>query len=312
MKRTAYLLSLIAWLWLAATAQAATWTPETLPVPRLQDRTRYVSNPDGVLPQEAVDSIDRVLGRLEQQTGVQTVVVAVEHLEGDDPYAFGMALAEEYGIGQKGKDNGLIIILATKDRSYQILTGRGLEGTLPDAICKRVENRVMLPRLKQEDWGGALVGAVSTCAAYVTGDETQLRDDAATDDDSDKVAMLVAFGTMAFGFISLFVIYYASQHRRCPRCGARRALTVRCRTKFRRDGKPYVRERWGCSKCGYSHDEEKPDPEARAAEAAAAGALFGALGGNRRSGGGGGFGVGGFGGTFGGGSFGGGGAGGRF
>jgi len=309
MKRTLSLV-LVAWLWAFVAAVAGVWTPENLPVPYLQDRTQYVSNPDGVLPAEAVDSINRILGNLEREKGVQTLVVAVENLEGDDPYTFGMDLAEKYGIGEKGKDNGLIILLATKDRSYQILTGRGLEGTLPDAICKRVENRIMLPRLKQEDWAGALTGAVAACAAYALDDDTLLKsENADEDDEAGMAAMLVGFGLLALiFFLSLFVVY-VSNYKNCPKCGAKRAMTVRGRTKFRRNGKHYVRLHWVCGKCGHSHDEEKPDVEAEMNEAAAAAAVLGTLGGNRRSGwGGGGFG----GGSFGGGSFGGGGAGGRF
>ena len=91
-----------------------------------------VCNPDGVLSADATQRTNLLLKALEKDKGIQTVVVVVKQLEGDDPYQFGMDLARKYGIGNKQR-TGLIVILATEDRSYQILTGNGLEGTLPDA-----------------------------------------------------------------------------------------------------------------------------------------------------------------------------------
>lgn len=297
--------ALALWLCACAAAFGAVWTPDNLPVPYLKDRTQYVSNPDGILPSEATDSINRVLRMLEDKTGTQCLVVVVEHVEDDDPYGFCMALAEKYGIGQKGRDNGLVMLLATGDRSYQILTGRGLEGTLPDAVCKRVENRIMLPRLKEEDWAGAMVEAVKACASYVMGDETQLKEAEDAEEEAETAAILVGL-CIFFGIMGLFaVIGYFASHKQCPRCGTRYAFTLRKTVRFRRGGRHYVRTTWVCSKCGHTETREERDTSA---EAAAAAALLGTSGGNRRSG----FGGGSFGGSFGGGSFGGGGAGGRF
>lgn len=136
------------------------WTPEKLPMVHLQDASRYTVNPDGVLAQATVDSLDRELARLEKETGVQTVVIVVKHIEGDDPYSFGQALADRYGIGHKGRDDGLIVLLCSEDRSYSILTGDGLEGVLPDATCYRVEQDVMVPLLKKGKWDEALLATV--------------------------------------------------------------------------------------------------------------------------------------------------------
>ena len=69
-------------------APARTWTPEEVPIPRLQDVRRYVSNPEGILSAATVDSLDRQLGALERDRGVQTLVVVVDRLKGNDPYRF--------------------------------------------------------------------------------------------------------------------------------------------------------------------------------------------------------------------------------
>ena len=154
----------------AASSSARKWTPETLPMVHLKDATKYVCNPDGILKPATVDSADALLSALERDKGVQTVVVVVKQLEGDDPYSFGMALGKRYGIGDGKQRTGLILILATEDRSYQLLTGNGLEGTIPDAISRRIQNRVMVPELKKGDWDKAISNTLKSIDGYVRGE----------------------------------------------------------------------------------------------------------------------------------------------
>ena len=101
------------------------WNAESLPMPHLSDERKYVSNPDGVLSSQAVMTVDKMLYSLEKEKGIETVVAVVKQIEGDDPYQFGMNIARKYGVGSKSQRTGLIIVLATEDRSYQILTGNG-------------------------------------------------------------------------------------------------------------------------------------------------------------------------------------------
>ena len=124
--------------------QAKEYTIKEIPMVHLQDRTRYVSNPDGILSESAVATMDQILYQLEQNTGIQTLVVAVTGIEGGDCFDFAYRLGKEMGVGQKGRDNGLVILLSTDERCIQFATGYGLEGVLPDAICKRIQSRYMV------------------------------------------------------------------------------------------------------------------------------------------------------------------------
>jgi len=292
---------------LPAALCAEGWTPETLPMPHLQDARRYVCNPDGVLSAAAVDSTDALLARLEKDKGIEAVVVAVKHLEGYDPYAFGMELARRYGVGSKEQNTGLIVILATEDRSYQILTGRGLEGTLPDAICRRIENRLMVPALKQGDWDTAIVRTIQAIDGHVRGDDSLLPADD-EEERGDLMAGLFAVGFVVVAVCVVAVAGYRNSRRRCPRCGKKKLRRTGA-SLVRVGGRRKVRTRWRCTHCGYE--------EVRDEDAPRDGGLHGGIwvppllmGGGPRGGfgGGGGF----MGGSFGGGSFGGGGSGGRF
>ena len=145
-----YLIGMIAW------AQTV-YTPDNLPKVHLQDKTRYLCDPENILDMAARDSIDRMLYALEQQTGIQTVVAVVPTIGEADCFDFCHQLLNSWGVGQKGKDNGLVVLLVTDQRCIQFYTGYGLEGPLPDAICKRIQTREMIPYLKDNRWSEGMV-----------------------------------------------------------------------------------------------------------------------------------------------------------
>lgn len=281
--------------------KATGWTPETLPMVHLQDTRRYVCNPDKVLSQAATDSIDYILGKLESEKGIESVAVVVKRLKGDDPYTFGMDLARKYGIGNRKNNTGLILVLAVEDRSYQILTGRGLEGTLPDAICRRIENRIMVPALKRGEWDMAMLRTVQAINGHIRGDDTLTND---TDDDrSDRIAGLVGAGIFVLMILAGAGAFHYSSRRVCPKCG-KRTLRKTGERPYRIGTRHKIKTYWHCSSCGYKETRDENNPSA--GNIGSGGTflppfIFG-------SGSGRGFG----GGSFGGGSFGGGGSGGRF
>ena len=213
-------------LLLVALGRAETWNPETLPMVHLQDSTRWTCNPDGILFPSTVETLDSICTALEHAKGVQCVVVCVEHIEGDDPYVFNKDLFEKYGIGQSGADNGLIITLATLDRSYFISPGRGLEGTLPDAICNRIENAIMVPFLKESDWNSALTGTLLAISQYIQGDDTLLKQ-AEDKTDSSGLGLLLAV-VLGIGGLIGGASYsdYRARNRKCPHCGAKHTLRM--------------------------------------------------------------------------------------
>ncbi|MEG1580674.1 MAG: TPM domain-containing protein [Bacteroidaceae bacterium] len=303
-KFTFTILTLLCLLPLSST-KAEVWTAENLPMVHLQDARRYVCNPDGVLSKVATDSIDAMLFQLEKEKGIQTVLVAVKRIENGDAYTFGMNLARKHGVGNKKQETGLIIVISTEDRAYQILTGYGLEGALPDAICRRIENQQMIPRLKKKDWDGALFFSVKAICGYLKGDMSLLSEGDPRKNRYNGNEKYTALIFVAFIMI-LFIAMQMKQHRkqRCPKC--KNAQLKPISSLILQNGKK--RTVYACPKCGYSEtrDEENNDSH-RGGGLLFIPPIF--FGGGR----GGGFGGGGFGGgSFGGGGFGGGGSGGRW
>ncbi len=291
------------WICIYGTSQAEPWTAETLPMVHLEDARRYVCNPENILRQETTDSIDAILYRLEHTKGVQSLVAVVKCIEGGDAYRFGMELARKYGVGSKKQNTGLIVILSTEDRKYQILTGNGLEGTLPDVICHRIEQQYMVPCLRQGNWDAAMLNGITAIGGYIDGDEELKAEVSDADELSDVLVTMLLMGAIA-----LFIFFLMmSSARKCPKCG-KRSLSVVSRTFLYAKGNyKYYRVVRRCKQCG--HNVTTNEQTENEDVVALTGTVFGSILGNGRGGRGGGFDGGG---SFGGGSFGGGGAGGSF
>ena len=308
MKRIIPLLILLLCLPLYPKAQEKIYTPDNLPKVHLQNKYRYLCDPEGIISPAVTDSIDRMLYRLEQQTGIETVVAVVPSIGETECFDFCHELLNSWGVGKKGKDNGLVILLVTDQRCIQFYTGYGLEGPLPDAICKRIQTRYMIPYLKDERWSeGMLAGIRATCARLDGSMENNGTDSA---DDGE-------LGTVIFLFLLIIVagiytiVAAARRATRCPHCKKHKLQRAGSQTISFHDGVKTEEVTYICQNCGHivKRREQHGQSNNRGHRGGGWGGpvIFGG-GGFSGFGGGGGF----SGGSFGGGSGGGGGAGSRF
>lgn len=125
---------------------------EEIPNVQVGNRYRFTSNPDGVLSPSAVAEIDSLCYSLRHRALAQVAVVAVEDIRGDDLFSFAHTLFSQWGVGRADSDNGLGILLVVDRREVRFVTGPGLEGVLPDALCKRIQMRYMLPYFREGDY----------------------------------------------------------------------------------------------------------------------------------------------------------------
>ena len=282
--------------------QAKEYTIKEIPMVHLQNRTRYVSNPDNILSPSSVATMDSILYALEQKTGIQTLVVAVTGIEGGDCFDFAYRLGKEMGVGQKERDNGLVILLSTDERCVQFATGYGLEGVLPDAICKRIQSRYMVEHLGKNDWDAGMVAGIRAVNGYLDGSMENIEGE---EEDNDALLYFFAFFFICVILVCLIVAIFGNQ---CPKCKKRHALQrVSSHEISRKHGVITSEVTYLCKYCGHRHvtKEQSSDPNFRGPRSGG-GTVF--MGGGGFGSGGGGF----SGGSFGGGSFGGGGAGSRF
>lgn len=106
-------------------------------------------------------SLEQKLVSYYDSTSTQIVVVTLATLDGYPIEDYSIKLAREWGIGQKGKDNGLLILVARDDRKMRIEVGYGLEATVPDVMAKRIISNIMAPEFKQGNYYAGLDNATT-------------------------------------------------------------------------------------------------------------------------------------------------------
>ena len=111
--------------------------------------------------------LENYLANLERQTGVEITVVAIPSLEGMEVDDFTSRLFQKWHVGKKGKDNGVMILAAIKDRKSRIEVGYSLEGMLPDAVAGRILREQMFPSFRQGRYGEGLERAMQTVAKTI-------------------------------------------------------------------------------------------------------------------------------------------------
>lgn len=293
---------LVGLLLAAAAAAARGYRIDEIPNVQRADARRFVANPDGILPEEAVARLDFLCDSLRRAGTAETAVVAVREIEGDDLFEFAHALFTAWGVGRVGRSDGLGILLVEGRREVRFVTGDGLEGVLPDAICKRIQLNDMIPHFRRGDYGGGMVAGLEAVARRLSGAETA---ETETDTVDAEELWLVLF--WALGAPLLFVLLLWLFTGRCPRCRRRKLRLERQEVVRRSPTCRVVESTYVCKACGKVVVRRRNEPLDDG---------NGTQGGLPRGGiwlgGSGGFGSGSMGGGFGGGHFGGGGAGSRW
>lgn len=137
---------------------------DEVPNVHIADRTKYVSNPDGVLSSDAENRLNLILGNIWKETSAEIVVVAVDNLDDIEVNDFATKLFENWGIGKSDKNNGLLILISKEDRKVAFRTGYGMEGVLPDIICGRIIREDMAPYFREGDYDSGTLVAISKIA----------------------------------------------------------------------------------------------------------------------------------------------------
>lgn len=155
-------LAIIAWVCLICAAAA-----QTLTFPVLTGR---VVDEAGVLDATDRAALTESLAALETKTTDQLVVVTLKSLQGTAIEDYGYQLGRRWQIGQKDKNNGVLLIVAPNERKVRIEVGYGVEGTLTDAITKIIIENSILPQFKSGDFPGGIKRGVEDVIQVLSGD----------------------------------------------------------------------------------------------------------------------------------------------
>ncbi len=162
-------------LWLALLALFALLAPAAHAELKFPPLTGRVVDAANVLPAPVRADLDAKLAALETQTGHQLVVATLPDLQGTDIADYGYQLGRAWGIGQKGKNDGAILIVAPAERKLRIEVGYGLEPVLTDALSSIIINEAIVPKFKAGDLPGGIVDGVNALVQQLSLPDDQAR-----------------------------------------------------------------------------------------------------------------------------------------
>lgn len=190
--------------------------------PTFPELTGRVVDLANLLDPQAEASLSADLAALETKSSDQIVVVTLPSLQGYAIEDFGYQLGRHWGIGQKGKDNGALLIVAPSERKVRIEVGYGLEPHLTDAMSTLIIQNAILPRFRQGDFQGGILAGVRDMTDVVTGDADAVKQRAKGmrrgDEMDNKQLIFLAIWLAIFAF----VIYVQFQQARQGAWGGRR------------------------------------------------------------------------------------------
>ncbi|MBI3245440.1 MAG: TPM domain-containing protein [Deltaproteobacteria bacterium] len=126
-----------------------------------------VSDFAGVIDPSTRLQLTNLLRELQEKTGVEIAVVTVDTTQPLSPFDYAMKVAEAWKPGAKGKDNGVVFLVATKDRKMFIVTGYGVEGALPDGKVGAIQDEYIVPAFKQGDYSRGIVEGTRVMASLI-------------------------------------------------------------------------------------------------------------------------------------------------
>ncbi len=140
--------------------------------------TARVNDTVGALSLETLRDLETILKAHEDTTSNQIAVLIIESLEGESIEEYSIRVVDAWKLGQREKDNGVLLLVSRGDRKVRIEVGRGLEGDLPDITCGSIIRKEIVPRLKSGDYDGGVRAGVESIIAAIGG--------AYTADESDQ------------------------------------------------------------------------------------------------------------------------------
>lgn len=209
-------------LMIAVTARAAG--------PNFPPLTGRVVDDAGILSRSTVENLTSRLAQHEQATGEQVVVVTVKSLQGYAIEDFGYQLGRYWGIGQKDKNTGALLIVAPNDRKARIEVGYGLEGKLTDALSRAIIENDLLPSFRRGDFDAGVTAGTNSLLTVLGGGSSV---GSALDDKSDA-------SSSGLGTATLILLFF---------------IVMLLRTAFRRPSGLYRRVGRGYGFGGYPGDD---------------------------------------------------------
>jgi uncharacterized protein len=178
--------------------------------------TNYIVDLAGIIGADDERNMVAYLRELEVKTTAQVVVLTIKSLDGESIDGFSLRVAEKWKLGQKDKDNGVLITVALSDRKYRFEVGYGLEGVLPDSLVGTIGRQYLVPNFRKGDYATgvatatlAVINKIADSAGVEISGMPQMRQLTSNDKEKSrkKPTLIGAIFTILFfiGLIYLFI-----------------------------------------------------------------------------------------------------------
>lgn len=163
-------------------------------VPKQPTEKKLLWDMAGVIDPATAQEIEDSLEYFSRTTSNQILVMTVTSIGGADMAEYATQLGRDWGVGHEGDNNGVVILIKVKTESEKgnafIATGYGVEGALPDVLCKRIIEREMIPHFKENDYAGGIKDALAVIMPAMKG---EFNKEEYLDDTGDAILGLIVF-----------------------------------------------------------------------------------------------------------------------
>lgn len=130
----------------------------------------YVNDFADVIPANIERKIDAICREINQKTGAEIVIVSVATIGDEDYTDYANRLFENWGIGQRGKDNGILLFNTIAERRFRLEVGYGLEPVIPDGLAGEIRDNYVFPYFRQDDYGNGFLAGTQAVATIIAND----------------------------------------------------------------------------------------------------------------------------------------------
>jgi len=172
--------------------------------------TGRVVDQANIIPAETRSAVEQKLADLESKSGIQLVVATVNSLEGQEIEPYANELFRTWKLGEKAKNNGVLLLVAPNEKRVRIEVGYGLEGTLTDALSKVIITNAIAPRFKTGDFGGGVARGVDDIITVLTTDASEWQQRPSLRVDDQQTPDIVANWILIAGLLGLVTLLIVS------------------------------------------------------------------------------------------------------
>lgn len=156
------------------------------------------------LQQTTIDQLEKNLKLYEDSTSNQIAILIVQSLDGDVLEEYSIRVAEKWKLGQKEKDNGVLLLIAVDDHKMRIEVGQGLEGVLTDALCSRIIRNEIAPAFRRNEFDVGVAAGIDSIIKGIGGEYTA--EDIDTSEQELSVTDRIIFGAFIYGILGVFTL----------------------------------------------------------------------------------------------------------